>query len=32
MTKEDNYNMSDFIQEEVAVRDYLLRKTHAALM
>lgn len=30
MTKEDNYNMSDFIQEEVAVRDYLLRKTHAA--
>lgn len=30
MTNEDNYNMSDFIQEEVAVRDYLLRKTHAA--
>lgn len=30
MTKEDNYNMSDFIQEEVAVRDYLLRKIHAA--
>lgn len=30
MTKEDNYNMSDFMQEEVAVRDYLLRKTHAA--
>lgn len=30
MTKEDNYNMSDFMQEEVEVRDYLLRKTHAA--
>lgn len=30
MSKEDNYNMSDFMQEEVAVRDYLLRKTHAA--
>ena len=30
MTKEDNYNMSDFMQEEVAVRDYLLGKIHAA--
>lgn len=30
MNNEDNYNMSDFIQEEVAVRDHLLRKTHPA--
>ena len=29
MANEDNYNMSDFMQEEVAVRDYLLRKVHA---
>ena len=30
MTNDDNYNMSDFMQEEVAVRDHLLRKAHAA--
>ncbi len=30
MTNDDNYNMSDFMQEEVAVRDHLLRKTHMA--
>lgn len=29
MTNEDNDKMYDFLQEEVAVRDYLLRRTHA---
>ena len=30
MTNEDNDKMYDFLQEEVAIRDYLLRKAHAA--
>lgn len=28
MNNNDNYNMTDFMQEEIAVRDYLLRKAH----